>query len=268
MSKLPPMDYIMEDPREALRLERKVDPVAWVQKYLEHRVGPGAEVLSVGCGPGVILRTVANLDLSIRATGIDISGERLEQARERNRDNPRVQFVCGDAQSMEFQSNSFDLVYCRMLLQYLKEKEQAVSEMARVCKPGGIVLLQDLDGQLLWHYPEDPSVQRTLEKVVAALAITGFDPFVGRKLFWLAQNAGLTNIAVQVECYHLIAGEADPEILKQWELKLEIARPQMSRVLGGESQAEEQSRAFLDFLRRPDTLTYSTVFTVTGEKPQ
>src|SRR6266404_4070289 len=242
MSKLAPADYIMEDPREALRLERKVDPVAWVQKYLEHRVGPGAEVLSVGCGPGVILRTVANLDLSIRATGIDISGERLEQARERNRDNPRVQFVCGDAQSMEFQSNSFDLVYCRMLL-------------------------QDLDGQLLWHYPEDPSVQRTLEKVVAALAITGFDPFVGRKLFWLAQNAGLTNIAVQVECYHLIAGDADPEILKQWELKLEIARPQMSRVLGGESQAKEQSRAFLDFLRRPDTLTYSMVFTVTGEKP-
>jgi hypothetical protein len=62
-------------------------------------------------------------------------------------------------------------------------------------------------------------------------------------------------------------GEADPHILKQWELKLEIARPQLSRVLGGESQAKEQSRAFLEFLSRPDTLTYSTVFTVAGEKP-
>jgi len=40
-------DYIMEDPREALRLELKVDPYAWVQKYLAHRVCPGAEVLSV-----------------------------------------------------------------------------------------------------------------------------------------------------------------------------------------------------------------------------
>jgi hypothetical protein len=55
--------------------------------------------------------------------------------------------------------------------------------------------------------------------------------------------------------------------LKQWELKLEIAGPQMSRVLGSESEARKQSQAFLDFLRRPDTLTYSTVFTVTGEKP-
>ena len=267
MSHVAPVDYIMDDPREALRLEQKVDPVAWVQKYLAHRVYPGAEVLSVGCGPGVILRSVANLHSSVRATGIDISRDRLQQAMERNRGNSRVQFVCGDAQSMEFQSNSFDLVYCRMLLQYLKEKERAVSEMARVSKPGGTVLLQDLDGQLLWHYPEDPAVQGTLEKVVAALGTTGFDPFVGRKLFWLAQNAGLTNIDVQVECYHLIAGEADPDILKQWELKLEIAAPQMSRVLGSESEARKQSQAFLDFLRRPDTLTYSNVFTVTGEKP-
>ncbi len=267
MSNVAPIDYIMDDPREALRLEQKVDPVAWVQKYLAHRVYPSAEVLSVGCGPGVILRSVANLDSSVRATGIDISRDRLQQAMERNRGNSRVQFVCGDAQSMEFQSNSFDLVYCRMLLQYLKEKERAVSEMARVSKPGGTVLLQDLDGQLLWHYPEDPAVQETLGKVVAALGTTGFDPFVGRKLFWLAQNAGLTNIDVQVECYHLIAGEADPDILKQWELKLEIAAPQMSRVLGSESVARKQSQAFLDFLRRPDTLTYSNVFTVTGEKP-
>jgi ubiquinone/menaquinone biosynthesis C-methylase UbiE len=259
-------DYIMEDPREALRLELKVDPDAWVQKYLAHRVHPGAEVLSVGCGPGVILRAVTDLDSSIRATGIDVSEGRLQQAKEKNRGNSRVQFVCGDAQSMEFQSNSFDLVYCRMLLQYLKEKERAVSEMARVCKPGGTVLLQDLDGQLLWHYPEDPAVQRTLERVVTALGATGFDAFVGRKLFWLAQNAGLTNVDVQSECYHLIAGAADPQILRQWELKLEIARPQLARALGSEQEAEKQSSAFLEYLRRPDTLTYSTVFTVAGEK--
>jgi ubiquinone/menaquinone biosynthesis C-methylase UbiE len=259
-------DYIMEDPREALRLELKVDPRAWVQKYLAHRVRPGAEVLSVGCGPGVILSAVTDLDSSISATGIDVSEVRLQQAKERTRENSRLKFVCGDAQSMELRSNSFDLVYSRMLLQYLKEKERAVSEMARVCKPGGTVLLQDLDGQLLWHYPENPSVQRTLEKVVTALSATGFDPFVGRKLFWLAQSAGLMNIEVQAESYHLIAGEADANILRQWELKLEIARPQLARVLGSEHEAERQSAAFLEYLRRPDTLTYSTVFTVAGEK--
>src|SRR5258708_18464165 len=95
-------DYIMEDPREALRLELKVDPDAWVQKYLAHRVCPGAEVLSVGCGPGVILRAVTDLDSPIKATGIDVSEGRLQQAKEKNRENSHMQCVCGDAQSMEF----------------------------------------------------------------------------------------------------------------------------------------------------------------------
>jgi hypothetical protein len=47
-------EYIMEDPREATRLALKVDAHLWVLRYLAHRVRSGAEVLSVGCGPGVI----------------------------------------------------------------------------------------------------------------------------------------------------------------------------------------------------------------------
>jgi len=259
-------DYIMEDPREAMRLELKVEPRAWVQKYLAHRIRRGAEVLSVGCGPGVILREACALDASIRATGLDISEERVQEAKRRNRGNAQAEFVRGDAQAMDFPSNTFDLVYSRMLLEYLKDKESAVREMARVCKRGGTVLLQDLDGQLLWHYPEDTVVQSAVEKVVQALGATGFDPFVGRKLFSLAHKARLKKIDVQVECYHLIAGEIEPAILKQWELKLEIAKPQLARLLGSEVEAREQTRRFLEYLCRPDTLTYSTVFTVTGEK--
>ena len=259
--------YIMDDPREAMRLELKVDPEAWVQKYLAHRLFHGAEVLSVGCGPGVILREIAEQDFSIHATGIDISANRVRDAIERHSDNKRVKFVCGDAQAMQFPSNSFDIVYSRMLFQYLQRKEQAITEMVRVCRPGGTVLLQDLDGQLLWHYPEEPAVQRTLEKVLAALGRTGFDPFVGRKLFRLAQIGGLEHVKVQVECYHLIAGELDPQVFRQWKLKLDIAMPKIAQVLGSEREAREQANRFLDYLPRPDTLTYSTVFTVTGEKP-
>ena len=101
-----------------------------------------------------------------------------------------------------------------------------------------------------------------------SLAETGFDPFVGRKLFWMSRNAGLENLQTQVECYHLIAGEIDPGIFEQWELKLEIARPHLERALGSEYEADEEIRRFLNYLKRPDTLTYSTLFTVTGEKPQ
>ena len=94
-------DYIMEDPREALRLELKVDAPAWVKRYIAHRVRAGAEILSVGCGPGVILREISALDASVRGTGIDVSADRVEEAKQRNRGIPQLNFVRGDAQAME-----------------------------------------------------------------------------------------------------------------------------------------------------------------------
>ena len=258
--------YIMEDPREAMRLELKVDPKAWVTKYLAHSIKPGAKVLSVGCGPGVILSELCARAPSVHGTGIDVSPERVQQAIQKHSSNKQLTFARGDAHAIPFDSDSFDIVYARMLFEYLADKRQAAEEMTRVCRPGGTVLLQDLDGQLLWNYPEDPIMQHNIEKVVAGLARTGFDPFVGRKLFSLAQQAGLTKIDVQVECYHLIAGAIEPAILQQWELKLKIVTPQLARILGDERAAKEQTARFLDYLRRPDTLTYSNVFTVTGQK--
>jgi ubiquinone/menaquinone biosynthesis C-methylase UbiE len=258
--------YIMEDPREAMRLELKVDPKIWADRYVAQYVKPGFNVLSVGCGPGVILQAVCSKHPSIHGTGIDISAERVQQAILKHRSNNRLTFAPGDAHALPFPSGTFDLVYSRMLFEYLSDKEQAAAEMVRVCRPSGTVLIQDLDGQLLWNYPEDPVLQTGIETVLAGLARTGFDPFVGRKLFTFAQRAGLEDIDVKVECYHLIAGAISPDILEQWELKLEIAVPQIARILGNERAAEEQAKRFVDYLRRPDTLTYSNVFTVTGRK--
>jgi len=268
MARLSPATYIMEDPREASRLARKVNPEAWVKKYLERHLFSGVEVLSVGCGPGHIAQTIARSYPQVNATGIDLSPARIQQANETDNGSSRVRFVCGDARRMTFPSGSFDLVYTRMLLQHIQNKETAVTEMVRVCKPGGTVLMQDLDGQLVWHYPEEASMQKTIHRVMKSLAKTGFDPFVGRKLFWLGRNSGLENLQVQVDCYHLIAGQVDPAILEQWELKLEIVRPHLVSALGSEFEAKEEIRNFLNYLKRPDTLTYSALFTVTGEKPQ
>ena len=267
MSPLPSAAYIMEDPREGLRLEQKIDPDAWVQTYLEPHLFPGAQVLDVGCGPGTILRAVAK-DRRAHGVGIDVGPVRIRQAQEKNADKGSLQFFRGDVQGLQFESGTFDVVYSRMLLQYVADKEKAVGEMVRVCKPGGTVLMQDLDGQLVWHYPEDALMQQTASRVLKSLQPRGFDPFVGRKLFWLARNAGLDNVRVKVECYHLIAGTIDPALFNQWELKLEIAKPRMQEALGSEYEAGEEIRRFLSYLRRPDTLTYSTVFTVAGEKPR
>jgi SAM-dependent methyltransferase len=260
--------YIMEDPREGARLEQKVDPRTWVETYLQPHLFPGAHVLDVGCGPGTILGAAAAAHRATSGTGVDLGPIRIRQAKQKNAGNPRVKFFEGDVQELRFESGTFDVVYSRMLLQYVADKERAVAEMVRVCKPGGTVLMQDLDGQLVWHYPEDALMQQTVARVLNSLHDSGFDPFVGRKLFWLARHAGLDNIRVQSEVYHLIAGAIDAAILRQWELKLAIAKPRMQAALGSGYEADEEIRRFLGFLRRPDTLTYSNVFTVAGEKPR
>jgi len=115
-------------------------------------------VLSVGCGPGVILRFGRPIWIIHQGNWNHISRERLQQARERNRDNSRVQFClrqcAGDGVSVQ--------QFRPGLLPYVapipEGKGKAVSDMARVLQARRHVLLQDLDGQLLWHYPEDPPV--------------------------------------------------------------------------------------------------------------
>jgi SAM-dependent methyltransferase len=264
--------YFMEDAREATRLAAKVNAEEWVAKYLrQHLPRNGrvleSRVLEIGCGPGVLLRAAAMQEATLSVTGVDLSPARVQEAKERNTDLPRFHILRGDAAALDLPSDSFDLVYSRFLLEYLPCKEQAVREMVRVCRPGGTVLLQDLDGQLIWHYPEDEELESQVHCVLRLLAETGFDPFVGRSLFWLAKRAGLDKIQVQAESYHLVAGPIDPTNRSLWELKLDIARPMVAQALGSEKAAAEVVQRFLEYLDRADTLTYSILFTVAARKP-
>ena len=139
-----------------------------------------------------------------------------------------------------------------------------MNELARVCRPGGTVLIQDLDGQLVNHYPPDPLLEQSLTQALAVLARTGFDPHVGRKLYHLVQQAFLTAIRVQTETYHLIAGSITAAERKLWAAKLEIAAQAAARE--GLEDAQTTAERLLDYLDRPETITFSHLFTVTGTK--
>lgn len=258
--------YIMENPAEGQRLLDKADAAAWIPRYIGSHLAKAKNLLSVGCGPGVFLREIAQLRPDIDVVGIDKSSIRIQQAEQRCHGLPNVRAFVGDVMELPFESNGFDLVFCRFLLEYLPDKQSAVREICRVCNNGGTVLLQDLDGQLLWHFPEDAELQETTERVVTYLQSTGFDPFVGRKLFSLCATAGLSEISVRVDPYHLYAGRINDEQLSHWQAKLKIARPHIVAVLGSEEAAKNYSQRFLNYLLDPQTLTYSCLFTVTGHK--
>jgi SAM-dependent methyltransferase len=256
--------YIMDDPREAGRLEGKVNAADWVDKYFERISNAGNTTLEVGCGPGALLSSVKSHYSDQTVFGVDISHERLNHTRAQD----SIHFVQASSRSLPFPNSSFDSVYTRFLLEYLPDREQAVKEMFRVCKAGGEILLQDLDGQLVTNWPVEGDLAIKMDKIIDALTITGFDPFVGRKLFSMARASGLVNIITTVEPYHLIAGKADTEPRRQWELKLDIARPIITKALGNQQEADLFIRQYLEYLDDPNTFTYSNIVTVVGEKPQ
>ena len=259
--------YIMDHPAEAVRLRDKTDAAAWAERFLLPHFRESDRFLEVGCGPGEFVNAVLSARPGASAEGVDSSPERIETARHRNIGYQRARFHCHDAHDLPLGNASCDLVFSRFMLEYVRDKQRAVDEMFRVCRPGGKVVLQDLDGQLVWHDFPTPEMQRDIEKVVAKLATTGFDAFTGRKLRQFARHAGFVNVAVAIEPYHLIAGSIDSVNRSHWLAKLEIGRPLIAQALESEAAAEDLILKLLAFFDDPETLTYSLLFTVTAERP-
>ena len=95
----------------------------------------GKDVLEIGCGTGMILKEIAPVAKS--AVGIDISPGMLEQAAARGLD---VQVA--SATDLPFEDESFDAVYSFKVLAHVEEIETAMSEVARVLRPGGRAALE------------------------------------------------------------------------------------------------------------------------------
>ena len=110
-------------------------------------LAPQAEVLDVGCGTGLLRGAVGGHTW----TGLDTDSGALERARGRLRDGDRL--VSGGAAALPFPSHRFDLVVCHGLLHHLDPAQlnEALSEMARVCR-GQLLLLDPVrDGAPLWR---------------------------------------------------------------------------------------------------------------------
>jgi SAM-dependent methyltransferase len=256
--------YLMEDPREADRLAAKVDADTWVQRYLRPHVRDQTRILDVGCGPAAIAAAAARAFPTAHVTALDQSRARLAAAGAALDGIANASVTLGDVNALPFANETFDLVYCRFLLEYVADKQHAVAELARVCRHGGTVLLQDVDAQLVNHYPPDPQLEQGLAEVLRLLAATGFDPYVGRKLYQLLRGAALVDCGLHVESYHLIAGAAQPDERARWALKLDIAANALRKL--GASDVEPLKTRFLDYLDREDTITFSQLFTAWARK--
>jgi ubiquinone/menaquinone biosynthesis C-methylase UbiE len=105
---------------------------------------PGASVLEVAPGPGYFSIELAKLG-PYRLSGLDISQTFVEIARSQAREaGVEVDFRRGNAASMPFADNSFDLVVCRAAFKNFRDPVGALREMGRVLKKGGKAVIIDL----------------------------------------------------------------------------------------------------------------------------
>jgi SAM-dependent methyltransferase len=98
----------------------------------------GDRVLDVGCGTGSLTFTIPEVADVARINAIDHSEVYVEAARQRNAD-PRIIIERADACALPFPDSSFDRALALLVLHFVPESEQAVIEMSRVVRPGGLV---------------------------------------------------------------------------------------------------------------------------------
>ncbi len=162
--------------------------------YLAPSLTAGAHVLDVGCGPGTITVDIARRVAPGRVVGLDASADVIDTAREQATGVDNLEFRTGDVYALDFDDGTFDVVHAHQVLQHLPDPVQALQEMKRVCKPGGVVAARDGDYEAFTWYPEDPALDAWLALYRKIARANQGEPDAGRFLLAWAHAAGFENV--------------------------------------------------------------------------
>ena len=163
------------------------------------RIRPGERIVDFGSGLGQLTAAFARAaGPRGRVVGIERSAEQLHAARRGAAGRAtalqaRVDFRPGDALDPPLapgEWGTFDTAHTRFLLEHLPRPLDLVRVMVRAVRPGGRVVLQDEDHEILRLHPEPEGVMRVWRAYIRSYERAGNDPAVGRRLVALLHEAG------------------------------------------------------------------------------
>ena len=165
--------------------------------YLVPHLRPGLSLLDVGCGPGTLTVDLARRVAPGAVVGLDVSEAPLGEARDlAAREGLEVEFRVGDVYALDAADGTYDVVHAHQVLQHLTDPVAALREMARVCRPGGLVAVRDVDYAATTWFPADDALTDWLALYSAVARRNGAEPDAARRLLAWAHEAGLEPLAL------------------------------------------------------------------------
>jgi len=155
----------------------------------------GEKILDVGCGLAQLTRAMARASGTV-VVGVERSVEQLADAKKRaKRDHQEylIDLRQGNATALPLRREewgTFDIVHTRFLLEHVQDPVAVVRMMVEAAKPGGRIILQDDDHDVLRIYPEPEGFYRLWSAYMKTYETVGNDPKVGRRLVQLLHESG------------------------------------------------------------------------------
>lgn len=122
-----------------------------VVKYLPGSISE-AKILEAGSGPGTSSFQLAKRGASV--TLVDYSQIIIDKARDMfDRNGMKAEFICGDIRCLPIEDDTFDLVFNSGVMEHFPYEEQVaiISEMTRICKPGGRVITMNPNARCIFY---------------------------------------------------------------------------------------------------------------------
>jgi ubiquinone/menaquinone biosynthesis C-methylase UbiE len=258
-------DYVLDSADECGRLERQA-ALDGLDRYVRHLPKRSrARVLDAGSGSGAMARLMASTNPEWDVVGVDFNPTYVAYARDRGR-FANLSFEQGDLRALNFADASFDVIWSRFVLYFLPNPEDVIREFRRVLRPGGEVVVTLHNFPNMIDHPEDAELRS--RRTLAFSSI--LDGYLPQRLPSMLSECGFTDVSVEIELDRIYSaiGPIGAEGRRNYAEVLQAGMEPISQSLGSQAEAEKLIADLLVYLDRPDTYTYSLLWTVRCRAPK
>jgi SAM-dependent methyltransferase len=252
--------------RERLRVLGRIMHPSTAALFDRLGLGPGLTCLDVGCGGGdVTLELARRVAPGGRVVGVDLDEEKVRIARSEAQQHgiAGVEFRVADIRELR-DAGPFDVVYARFLLTHLSDPEAAVRSFHEQLRPGGTLVVEDIDFSGHFTYPDSAAFHRYRELYCTTVTRRGGDPNIGPRLPLLLKQQGFSGVGL-----HLVQPtgmEGDVKLISGLTLE-NIAGAVLQDGLASRQEIDDLVQALYAFAADPLTLSgMPRVFQVWGRR--